>query len=157
MGFHMHLKAVVVEQPPQDFDALAELFAAAYDRGFPTDEIEDLIHKDFFQIDTLCKAASPDEAGELVIFGGAPVHPPAGSPEPPFVVLDPDGVRAAAAFLASSSFERLWEAGGAAVAERWGRPEDEIRSAFESHVTGLRDTYGRAAALGLAMAKHFSF
>ncbi|MFI7011440.1 DUF1877 family protein [Streptomyces sp. NPDC050145] len=157
MGYHMHLKAITVEQPPADFEGLAKLFADAYDRGFPTDEIEDLIHKDFFQVDELCKAAAPDGAGELVVFGGEPVYPPEGSPEPPLVVLDPEGVRAAAEFLASCSFERIWEAGGTVIAKNWGWPEDEVRSIFASHVDGLRDTYGRAAALGLAMAKHFSF
>ena len=163
MGTHLHLKAVPEAGFREEFVWLEELFDAAYQRGFPTDEVEDLIEKDFFDLDHLVCGAErhnivPEEPGSLLIFGGRPVYSPDGDHVPPYVVLDAKEVELAAGFVAATSFETLWEASGAELkASSWGWPEDEVREMFHAHYAGLREVYVKAAAGGCVMAKYFSF
>ena len=92
------------------------------------------------------------DAGELwtlPIYGGRPVaHGADADPSnPPLGILEPPGVSQAAGFLASVSFDELWNV---ASAERvWsGRDEAQVRREFLDYHRRLQGFYGRAATAG---------
>ncbi|MFB7611264.1 DUF1877 family protein [Streptomyces gardneri] len=94
--------------------------------------------------------ADADEPWNLPIYGGRPVpHSADADPsDPPLMLLEPPGVSRAAHFLATVSFDELWNVVGARFsASGWTRQE------LLDHHRDLQGLYGRAASAGHAVVK----
>jgi hypothetical protein len=97
------------------------------------------------------------EAGKLwtlPMYGGRPVaHSPDAVPSNPLLgILEPPGVSQAAGFLASVSFDELWDVASAKLV--WsGWDEAQVRQEFLDHHRHLRGFYGRAATSGHAVVR----
>lgn len=154
----MHLRAAAAAEILDDHSWLEAFMGTAWEHR----EVEcaagvaDAIEKDFGLVHELY-SASADAAGWLPVFGG---RQPAGAPDdrlthPPLVLLEPDEVRAAAAFLADVSFDELWEAAGAKILASFGPgwAEALVLEVFQGHHRDLRAFYGRAAAAGHTVVK----
>ncbi|MFI1811346.1 DUF1877 family protein [Streptomyces sp. NPDC020422] len=155
---HMHLRAAA-EAEIRDDHAWLEAFMS---RAWEHHQVEcaagiaDSVEKDFHLLHELY-SASPDPAAWLPVFGG---RQPAGAaadavPDPPLILLEPAEVRTAAAFLAGTAFEELWDAGGAKIVAHFGPDWAEalVEEIFRSHHRDLTAFYRRAAAAGHTVVK----
>ncbi|MFI8517816.1 DUF1877 family protein [Streptomyces sp. NPDC085481] len=158
MSHHLHLRAVAETDVKDDHAFLAAFMSTAWDNH----EVEcaagvaDSIEKDSATLHDLY-GTSADDASRLPVYGG---RPPSGAPadrpaDPPLTVLDPAGVRGAAAFLTAVSFDELWSAAGDGIHASFGPGWSEtlVREIHLGHHGGLRAFYGRAAAAGHAVVK----
>lgn len=91
-----------------------------------------------------------DKPWGLPIYGGRPVaHSADADPSnPPLMILEPPGVSQAAGFLATVSFDELWNVAGGRV-----REDPQVRQEFLDHHRNLQGFYGRAASAGHAVVK----
>ncbi|MCX4774520.1 YfbM family protein [Streptomyces sp. NBC_01260] len=91
-----------------------------------------------------------DEPSTLPIYGGRPVpHGADADPSnPPLMLLEPPGVSQAAHFLATVSFDELWNVVGARF-----RALGWTRQILLDHHMDLQGFYGRAASAGHAVVK----
>ncbi|MEU5536937.1 DUF1877 family protein [Streptomyces sp. NPDC020362] len=161
MSIHLHLRAVAESEFRDDHTWLAAFMSAAWDNH--PDEyaagIADSIDKVWDAVNDLYAAADALEADTdklwtLPIYGGRPVaHSTEADPsDPPLMILEPPGVSQAADFLASVSFDELWNVAGAKLV--WsGWDEAEVGQVFLDHHRDLLGFYGRAAAAGHAVIK----
>ncbi|MEU8758511.1 DUF1877 family protein [Streptomyces sp. NPDC048659] len=155
---HMHLRAAAGAEIRDDHSWLEAFMATAWAHH----EVEyaagvaGSIEKDFRLVHALYEASGAT-AGRLPVLGGRqPAGAPAAAPpHPPLRVLEPAGVRAAAAFLTDASFEDLWEAAGPGIHASFGPgwPEALVAEIFQRHHRDLRAFYGRAAAAGHTVVK----
>ncbi|MGW8397070.1 DUF1877 family protein [Streptomyces lydicus] len=133
MSIHMHMRAVAEPEIRDDHTWLAAFMRTAWENH---------------------PAADAAKSWELPIYGGRPVaHSADADPsDPPLGILDPPGVSQAADFLASVSFDELWNLAGAQLV--WsGWDEAPVRQEFLDHHRHLRDFYGRAATTGHAVVR----
>ncbi|MFG3115615.1 DUF1877 family protein [Streptomyces sp. NPDC048197] len=98
--------------------------------------------------------ADADKPWTLPIYGGRPVaHSVDADPSnPPMMFLEPPGVSQAAHFLASVSFDELWNVAGPKLVGR-GWDEAQARQEFLDHHRSLQGFYARAAAAGHGVVK----
>ncbi|MFG2287410.1 DUF1877 family protein [Streptomyces sp. NPDC048595] len=161
MSIHLHLRAVAESEIRDDHTWLAAFMSEAWDNH--PDEyaagIADSINKVFGSVNDLYVAADALDTDvakpwELPIYGGRPVpHRTDADPSnPPLMILEPPGVRQAAEFLATVSFDELWNVAGAELV--WsGWDEAQVRQEFLDHHRDLQGFYGRAASAGHAVVK----
>ncbi|MEU0599065.1 DUF1877 family protein [Streptomyces sp. NPDC006393] len=161
MSIHLHLRAVAESEIRDDHSWLAAFMSEAWDNH--PDEyaagIADSIEKVFSSVNDLYAAAEVpdtdvDKPWTLPIYGGRPVgHSADADPSnPPLMILEPSGVSQAAEFLATVSFDELWNIAGADLSGRLGE-EAQVRQEFLDIHQDLRGFYGRAAAEGHAVVK----
>ncbi|QIY99178.1 DUF1877 family protein [Streptomyces sp. S1D4-11] len=161
MSIHLHLRAVAESEIRDDHTWLAAFMSEAWDNH--PDEyaagIADSIEKVFNSVNDLYSAADVLDAGAdkpwtLPIYGGRPVaHSADAAPSnPPLMILEPPGVSQAADFLATVSFDELWNVAGAKLGGR-GREVAQARQEFLDHHRDLQGFYGRAASAGHAVVK----
>ena len=152
----MHMRAVAESEIRDDHTWLAAFMWQAWENQPAEYEagIAVSIDKAWGAVNDLYAAADvlDADAGELwtlPIYGGRPVaHGADADPSnPPLGILEPPGVSQAAGFLASVSFDELWNV---ASAERvWsGRDEAQVRREFLDYHRRLQGFYGRAATAG---------
>lgn len=161
MSMHLHFRAVAEAEIRDDHTWLAAFMSEAWD-DHPDEYaagIADSIDKVWNSVNDLYAAADllHADAGEswtLPIYGGRPVPHGAGADpsDPPLMILEPPGVAQAADFLATVSFDDLWDVAGAAIS---GICQDEAqaREEFLGHHGHLRGFYERAASAGHAVVK----
>ncbi|WP_437074580.1 DUF1877 family protein [Streptomyces sp. enrichment culture] len=139
---HTWLAAFMSEAWDEHFAEYAAGLTWSMNKGWDT--VNDL----YAAADTLC--ADADAPWTLPIYGGRPVpHGPDADPSrPPLMLLEPPGVSQAARFLATVSFDELWNAVGA----RFGALGWTARELLEHH-RDLQGFYGRAALAGHAVVK----
>ncbi len=152
----MHMRAVAESEIRDDHTWLAAFMWQAWENQ-PAEYVAGIavsIDKAWGAVNDLYAAADvlDADAGELwtlPIYGGRPVaHGADADPSnPPLGILEPPGVSQAAGFLASVSFDELWNV---ASAERvWsGRDEAQVRREFLDYHRRLQGFYGRAATAG---------
>ncbi|MBT2507243.1 DUF1877 family protein [Streptomyces sp. ISL-98] len=141
-------------------DHLRALFADDWDivRARCRTATEAVLNKDYLDVERLYSGAparpGPPGPEELPVLGGRPVPYP-DHQLPPFVVLTPPQVAAAAAYLATVSFDALWQAGREDLTKLYGQPYDasEVRDHFAGCHSELRAFYARAADEGRAVVK----
>jgi hypothetical protein len=161
VSIHLHLRAVAESEIRDDHTWLAAFMWTAWDNH--PDEyaagIADSINKVWDDVNDLYAAADALEADAdklwtLPIYGGRPVaHSAEADPSnPPLMILEPPGVSQAANFLASVSFDELWNVASAEL-RYYGRDEAQDRQEFLDHHRDLLGFYGRAAAVGHAVVK----
>ncbi|MFD5796077.1 DUF1877 family protein [Streptomyces diastatochromogenes] len=161
MSIHLHLRAVAESEIRDDHTWLAAFMWEAWENH--PDEyaagIADSIDKVWDSVNDLYAAADvlpvdTDKLWTLPIYGGRPVahSADADTSNPPLMILEPPGVSQAARFLASVSFDELWNVAGAKLSG-YGRDEAEARQEFLDHHRDLQGFYGRAAAAGHAVVK----
>jgi hypothetical protein len=169
VSIHLHLRAVAQSEIRDDHTWLAAFMSRAWDNH--PDEvaagIADSINKVWNSVNDLYAVADaldadadadadPDAGADkpwtLPIYGGRPVpHSADADPsDPPMMILEPPGVAQAADFLATVSFDELWNAAGA---KPGGWDEAQARLEFLNHHRDLRGFYGRAASAGHAVVK----
>jgi hypothetical protein len=88
------------------------------------------------------------------MYGGRPVahNPDTAHSNPLLGILEPPGVSQAAGFLASVSFDELWDVASAKLV--WsGWDEAQVRQEFLDHHRHLRGFYERAATSGHAVVR----
>ena len=152
----MHMRAVAESEIRDDHTWLAAFMWQAWENQ-PAEYVAGIavsIDKAWGAVNDLYAAADvlDADAGELwtlPIYGGRPVaHGADADPSnPPLGILEPPGVSQAAGFLASVSFDELWNV---ASAERvWsGRDDAQVRREFLDYHRRLQGFYGRAATAG---------
>ncbi|MET9515945.1 DUF1877 family protein [Streptomyces sp. NPDC002994] len=155
MSFYFHLRSVPPADLTNDRDRLQALFEDDWDviRARCRAGTEAVLDKDYLDFERLYVGTSPpDRPGPpgpeaLPVLGGRPVYYP-GHKLPPFLVMTPPQVAEAAAYLATVSFDALWQAGHEELTARYGQPYDpsEVRDHFAGHHAELRAFYARAAA-----------
>lgn len=161
MSIHLHLRAVAESEIQDDHTWLTAFMSEAWD-NHPAEYaagIADSINKLWGTVDDLYAAADvldtdADKPWTLPIYGGRPVlHSADADPsDPPMMLLEPPGVSQAAVFLATVSFDRLWNVAGAKIV--WpGWDEAQVRQEFLGYHRGLQGFYGRAASAGHAVVK----
>ncbi|KPI07886.1 DUF1877 family protein [Streptomyces mirabilis] len=161
MSIHLHLRAVAESEIRDDHSWLAAFMSEAWDNH--PDEyaagIADSIEKVFNSVNDLYAAADvpdadADKPWTLPIYGGRPVaHSADADPSnPPLMILEPPGVSQAADFLATVSFDELWNIVGAKLGG-WIGEEAQIRQEFLDIHQDLQAFYGRAASAGHAVVK----
>ncbi|MEU8531037.1 MULTISPECIES: DUF1877 family protein [Streptomyces] len=162
MSFHMHLRAVPAGEVRADAVWLETFMRDAWDAHAVESAagVSTSIEKDFGVVGQLHSAAvSLDESDggscELAVYGGRVVDV-LGGRRPPFVLLGPEEVREAAAFLDRADFDALWAMMGARLAGPGsGTDEDELRQHIRGHHVRLQGFYRRAAAAGYEVVKAF--
>jgi hypothetical protein len=164
VSFHLHLRAVAESEIQDDHTWLAAFMSAAWD-NHPAEHaagIATSIEKVFSLVNDVYAAADVLDAGAdkpwtLPIYGGRPVpHSDDTDPSnPPLMLLEPPGVKRAADFLATVSFDELWNVAGAKMHGRVfrGWDEAEVRKIFLDYHRDLQAFYGRAASAGYAVVK----
>ncbi|UXY32891.1 YfbM family protein [Streptomyces sp. HUAS TT20] len=161
MSIHLHLRAVAESEIRDDHTWLAAFMSEAWDNH--PDEyaagIADSINKVWGTVNDLYAAADvldtdADEPWTLPIYGGRPVpHSADADPSnPPLMLLEPPGVSQAAAFLATVSFDQLWNVAGGKIMGP-GRDEAQARQEFLNYHRDLLGFYERAASAGHAVVK----
>ncbi|MGW8361920.1 DUF1877 family protein [Streptomyces wedmorensis] len=157
MSIYLHFRAVSESEIRDDHTWLAAFMSDAWEDH--ADEyaagITCSINKGWDSVNDLYAAAAThdidaDEPWILPIYGGRPVpHSADADPsDPPLMLLDPPGVSQAAHFLATVSFDELWNVVGARFsALGWNRQD------LLDHHRNLQGFYGRAASAGHAVAK----
>ncbi|MGW9045171.1 DUF1877 family protein [Streptomyces lydicus] len=161
MSIHMHMRAVAEPEIRDDHTWLAAFMRTAWE-NHPAEYAAGIaasLDKVWGAVNDLYAAAEALDADaakpwELPIYGGRPVaHSADADPsDPPLGILDPPGVSQAADFLASVSFDELWNVAGAQLV--WsGWDEAPVRQEFLDHHRHLRDFYGRAATAGHAVVR----
>jgi hypothetical protein len=161
VSIHLHLRAVAESEIRDDHTWLAAFMSEAWD-NYPDEYaagIADSIEKVFNSVNDLYAAADvldadADKPWTLPIYGGRPVTHRAGvdPSDPPLMILEPSGVSQAAEFLATVSFDELWNLAGAKLGGRiW--EEAQARQEFLAHHEDLQGFYGRAASVGHAVVK----
>ncbi|MEU6418193.1 DUF1877 family protein [Streptomyces spiralis] len=161
MSIHMHMRAVAESEIRDDHTWLAAFMWEAWENH--PDEyaagIATSIDKVWDSVNDLYAAAAvlDADAGKLwtlPIYGGRPVaHSADADPSnPPMGILEPSGASQAAGFLASVSFDELWNVASAKLV--WsGEDEAQVRREFLDHHRDLQGFYGRAAAAGHAVIR----
>ncbi|MFI1567625.1 DUF1877 family protein [Streptomyces sp. NPDC020490] len=161
MSIHLHLRAIAESEFRDDHTWLAAFMSEAWDNH--PDEyaagIADSIEKVFSSVNDLYAAAEVlqpdvDKPWTLPIYGGRPVaHSADADPSnPPLMILEPPGVSQAADFLATVSFDELWNIAGAKLGG-WAGEEAAVRQEFLDIHRDLQGFYGRAASAGHAVVK----
>ncbi|PNE40237.1 DUF1877 family protein [Streptomyces noursei] len=161
MSIHMHMRAVAESEIRDDHTWLAAFMGEAWE-NYPDEHaggIATAIDKVWGSVNDLYAAADvlDADAGRLwtlPIYGGRPVaHSADADPSnPPLGILEPSGVSQAAGFLASVSFDELWNVASAKPV--WsGGDEAQVRREFLDHHRDLQGFYGRAAAAGHAVIR----
>lgn len=157
VSIHLHFRAVAGREIRDDHAWLAAFMAEAWENN--DDEqaagIAHAINKDGDAVDDFYAAADAllTDAGEpwtLPIYGGRPVShsADAGPSDPPLMLLEPPAVSQAARFLASVSFDQLWNIVGADfIALGWTRQE------LLEHHQDLEEFYRQAASADHAVVK----
>ncbi|MFI8963560.1 DUF1877 family protein [Streptomyces sp. NPDC053493] len=155
---HLHLRAAAERDIQDDHAWLSAFMGASWDHI----EIEhaagvaDAVEKDFSTLHGLYGTSPDTDAGLPVLGGRQPAGAPADRyPDPPLMLLAPDEVGRAAAFLAGASFDGLWSRAGAGIHRSFGPdwPEEQVRKIFEDHHESLSAFYARAAAAGHTVIK----
>ncbi len=157
----MHLRAVAESEIRDDHTWLAAFMWEAWENR-PAEcaaGIAVSIDKIWHAVNDLYAAADVLDADTgklwaLPIYGGRPVaHSADADPSnPPLGILEPPGVSQAADFLASVSFDELWNVAGAELV--WsGWDEAQVRQEFLDHHKRLQAFYGRAATAGHAVVR----
>lgn len=163
MSFHMHLRATAAGDVPGDFASLFDFMWTAWEdhQAEHAAGIADSVEKSFGHLDqlytgTTCQDEAAGASSTLPIYGGRLVPEPAGE-HPPFVILDPPGVRAAAEFLQTAEFDVLWQTAATELSKAYVGWEDKnaAREIFLSHHDDLCTFYRRAALAGHAVIKAF--
>ncbi|MHA6764852.1 DUF1877 family protein [Streptacidiphilus sp. PAMC 29251] len=154
----MHLRAAPPEEIHADGAWVEAFMLAAWadHQEEYTAGIADSIAKDFAGVNHLYTGApdgptDPGNPSGLPIFGGELVPREDG---PPFLILHPQHVGEAAAFLEAASFDALWDASGAAISASLGDPT-LAREIYLSHHEGIVRFYRAAAGAGQAVIKAF--
>lgn len=161
MSIHLHLRAIAESEIRDDHTWLAAFMSEAWDNH--PDEyaagIADSIEKVFNSVNGFYAAADVfnadvDKPWTLPIYGGRPVaHSADADPSNPLLmILEPPGVSQAADFLATVSFDELWNIAGAKLGG-WGGEEAQVRQEFLDIHRDLQGFYGRAASAGHAVVK----
>ncbi|WP_190016712.1 DUF1877 family protein [Streptomyces lucensis] len=161
MSIHMHMRAVAESEIRDDHTWLAAFMGEAWE-NHPAEYAAGIavsIDRVWGAVNDLYAAADVRDADvakpwELPIYGGRPVaHSADADPSnPPLAILEPPGVSQAAAFLAQSSFDELWNVAGAKLV--WsGWDEAEVRQEFLDHHRLLQGFYARAASAGHAVVR----
>ncbi|MET7518656.1 DUF1877 family protein [Streptomyces sp. NPDC005480] len=161
MSIHLHLRAVAESEIRDDHTWLAAFMSEAWDNH--PDEyaagIADSINKVWGTVNDLYAAADvldtdADKPWTLPIYGGRPVpHSADADPSnPPLMFLEPPGVSQAADFLATVSFDQLWNVAEAKIIGP-GWDEAQARQEFLDYHRDLQGFYGRAASAGHAVVK----
>ncbi|MFF2773944.1 DUF1877 family protein [Streptomyces sp. NPDC058052] len=157
MSIHLHFRAVAESEIHDDHTWLAGFMSDAWDvheeeyAAGITDSIDKIwgsVHEFYAAAGTL--DTDPGEPWTLPVYGGRPVPDSADADpsDPPMMLLEPPGVSQAARFLATVSFDALWDVAGAGFEARGC-----ARQEFLEHHTSLRGFYGRAASAGHAVVK----
>lgn len=161
MSIHLHFRAVVESEIQDDHTWLAAFMSEAWDNH--PDEyaagITTSINKAYDSVNDLYAVADllDTDAGKpwaLPIYGGRPVPHGAGADpsNPPMMLLEPPEASRAADFLATVSFDDLWNAAGAKLI--WpGWDPAQVRQEFLDYHGDLQGFYGRAASAGHAVVK----
>ncbi|MGW6394482.1 DUF1877 family protein [Streptomyces sp. NPDC055103] len=161
MSIHLHFRAVAASEIQDGHTWLAAFMSEAWDRH--ADEyaagVTASLAKVWDSVNDLYAAADvpgadADKPWTLPIYGGRPVahHADADLHDPPMMLLDPPEVSRAADFLATVSFDELWQVAATAFG-RLGQEETLVRQEFLEYHENLRGFYGRAAAAGHAAVK----
>ncbi|WP_031524586.1 DUF1877 family protein [Streptomyces sp. NRRL F-5123] len=161
MSIHLHFRAVVESEIQDDHTWLAAFMSEAWDNH--PDEyaagIATSINKAYDSVNDLYAVADllDTDAGKpwaFPIYGGRPVpHAADADPsDPPMMLLEPPEASQAADFLATVSFDDLWNAAGAKLI-RPGWDPAQVRQEFLDYHSDLRRFYGRAASAGHAVVK----
>ncbi|MFB6520056.1 DUF1877 family protein [Streptomyces sp. NPDC056401] len=157
MSIYLHFRAVAESEIRDDHTWLAAFMSEAWEDR--TDEyaagIACSINKGWDSVNDLYLAAGAlgtdaDEPWKLPIYGGRPVaHSADADPSrPPLMLLERPGVSQAAQFLATVSFDELWNVVGARFSGLgWTRQE------LLDHHRDLHGFYGRAASADHAVVK----
>jgi hypothetical protein len=161
VSIHLHLRAIAESEIRDDHTWLAAFMSEAWDNHPDeyTAGIADSIEKVFNAVNDLYAAADvldadADKPWTLPIYGGRPVaHSADADPSnPPLMILEPPGVSRAADFLATVSFDELWNVAGAKLGG-WVGGEAQVRQEFLDIHRDLQEFYGRAASAGHAVVK----
>ncbi|MFE4619379.1 DUF1877 family protein [Streptomyces sp. NPDC056747] len=157
MSIYLHFRAVAESEIRDDHTWLAAFMSEAWDNDDAeyAAGIAHSINKGWDAVNDLFAAADafyadPEEAWNLPIYGGRPVpHSADADPsDPPLMLLEPAGVSQAAQFLATVSFDELWNVVGARFSGLgWARQE------YLEHHRNLKEFYGQAASAGHAVVK----
>ncbi|MFC9699630.1 DUF1877 family protein [Streptomyces sp. NPDC056943] len=157
MSIYLHFRAVAESEIRNDHTWLAAFMSEAWEND--DDEyaagIAHSISKSWDAVNDLFAAADAlgtgaEEFWSLPIYGGRPVpHSADADPsDPPLMLLEPAGVSQAAQFLATVSFDELWNVVGARFSGLgWARQE------HLEHHRDLKEFYGQAASAGHAVVK----
>jgi hypothetical protein len=157
VSIHLHLRAVAESEIRDDHTWLAAFMWEAWE-NYPDEYaagVADSIDKVWGSVNDLYGAADvlvadADEPWALPIYGGRPVahSADADTSNPPMMILEPPGVSQAAGFLASVSFDELWNVAGSKLGGY-----AQARQEFLDHHRDLKRFYGRAAAAGHLVVK----
>jgi hypothetical protein len=162
MSVEMQLRAVPESEIRENWDWLEQFMGAACeDERFQEERqagIAEAVEYHFHALHEVYAAAhtpTGPQTWELPVFGGSPVHC-ADHSRPPFVILRPAHVREAARFLATVSFDDLWEAARPKVLPPFAAfDEAEVKDWFLTHHTDLHAFYSRTATTDDAVVKAF--
>ncbi|MEU6366717.1 DUF1877 domain-containing protein [Streptomyces sp. NPDC046931] len=160
MSIHLHLRAVAEAEILDDRTWLAAFMSKAWDNH--PDEyaagIADSIEEVCNSVNDLYAAAGvldadADRPWTLPIYGGRPVaHSVDADPSnPPLMILEPPGV-SQAEFLATVSFDGLWNDAGARLGGRI-REQAQVRQEFLDHHRDLQGLCEQAASAGHAVVE----
>ncbi|MHA6757854.1 DUF1877 family protein [Streptacidiphilus sp. PAMC 29251] len=151
MSYQLHLRAVPAAEIKPTNEWLEEFMLAAWSNRQEeyAAGIAYSIKKDFAAVNRLYTVAGSPSS--LPIYGGDPVTCQI---NPPFLIMKPEQVRKASAFLDKVHFEALWGNVGGAISESW---EDSTiaRSAFLAHHEGLTAFYRAATQAQQSVVKAF--
>ncbi|BAJ26732.1 MULTISPECIES: hypothetical protein [Kitasatospora] len=161
MSFHQQFRAVPPTELVVEPEWLAAFTTAAW-RRFEEEcaaGIATAIEKDFAAHALLYTGGvevpdDPADVRTLPVFGGEAVFRADG--QPPFLVLAPDAVARAAAYLAGVDFDALWAVAGGEIRVLGGSAAEEKAHRLYGH-RDLAEFYGRSAAAGHAVVKAFRF
>lgn len=160
MSIYMHFRAVPAEAITEDHAWLTQFMLAAWERHSEefASGITTSINKDFEWVHLLYAGAAEESWGEpntLPIEGGHVIHDLTNA-NPPFLILDPDRVRATAVFLQTVSFDTRWHIAGPHLsAQIHGWNESQVKDFYRDHHHDLRDFYTATATAGHAVIKGF--
>ncbi|MDJ0464090.1 DUF1877 family protein [Streptomyces sp. H27-C3] len=157
---YFHLRSVSSSELSTDPDRLRTFFADDWKvvRSRCEAETETVLAEDYLDVHRLYVGARHPPATSapetLLVLGGRPVPLP-GEGLPPFVVLIPAQVSAAAAYLGAVSFETLWSAACEDLMAPHGLlfTEAELRSHFTLVHQRLTAFYTRTSDEGRAVVK----
>ncbi|WP_225801118.1 YfbM family protein [Streptomyces sp. NK15101] len=143
----MYLQALPASAVPADQTGCDALFDVEFDelrrRVLAGEAV--WLTQGFFQLNEVYWPRTDHGDCELPVFSGRHIEDPGGGPG--HTVLAPEEVARAAAFLERVSFPALWG----------DRTDADLRDRLAADHEELRAFYGRAAARGLSVLKHFSF
>ncbi|MEU0405954.1 DUF1877 family protein [Streptomyces sp. NPDC006197] len=161
MSIHLHFRAVAESEIRDDHTWLTAYLSEAWD-DFEDEHaagVADAISKSWSSVNDLYAGAAAvgtdaDGPWTLPIYGGRPVahSTDADVSDPPMIFMDPPEVSRAAEFLATVSFDELWDAVGTKLGFR-GPDEALFRQEYLERHESLRRFYARAASSGHAVVK----